>query len=184
MDLNAIAIELDLVNPAFPTRHLVNQRRQRRFNEAGIGGLDATDWRLWPGVRHRSNQPQGQLPGRTGVAGNEVMNMLGAKHIQPDRHKNKPEDNNHAPQKIIRDRSRGDPRRRNRCRRHRVRRRRRGSGSGRRNPRSAATCRAPRRCEASRYAREVIRRRSPIAARERWQRRQHVARSGSDICVV
>src|ERR1700726_610525 len=24
-----------------------------------------------------SNQPQGQLPGRTGVAGNEVMNMLG-----------------------------------------------------------------------------------------------------------
>ena len=75
--MNPVAIELDFVHPALAARHLINRRRQRRFDEAGICGLDATGWGHWPGVRHRSNQPQGQLPGRTGVAGNEVMNMLG-----------------------------------------------------------------------------------------------------------
>jgi len=46
MDLDPVAIELDLMNPAFASGHL----------KAGAGGLDATGWRLWPGIGHRSGQ--------------------------------------------------------------------------------------------------------------------------------
>jgi len=41
MNLDAVAIELDFVNPARPVRDLVGKRCQGRFNEAGISGLDA-----------------------------------------------------------------------------------------------------------------------------------------------
>jgi hypothetical protein len=36
VDLNPVAIELDLVNPPLAGRYPLNRRCQRRFNEAGI----------------------------------------------------------------------------------------------------------------------------------------------------
>src|SRR5207247_1544759 len=52
MDLDAIAVELDLMEPTLAGGHLVNRCRQRRFDEAGIVGLDTTGWRLRSGIRH------------------------------------------------------------------------------------------------------------------------------------
>jgi hypothetical protein len=41
MDLNAVSIELDLVNPALAAGHLLNGRGQGRPDESGEGRLDA-----------------------------------------------------------------------------------------------------------------------------------------------
>ena len=35
MDLHAVSVELDLMQPARARRHLVDRRRQLRFDEAG-----------------------------------------------------------------------------------------------------------------------------------------------------
>src|SRR5882672_4007363 len=64
------------LHPTFAAWHLLDGRRQSRFDEAGEGRLDATGWRLWPGMRHGSGEPQRELPGRAGVAGNKVFDML------------------------------------------------------------------------------------------------------------
>src|SRR6266478_8205143 len=57
------------------------RRTAPRFTPAGFAlprerCLDAD--RRWLGARrrHRSNQPERQLPGRTGIVGNKVLNML------------------------------------------------------------------------------------------------------------
>jgi hypothetical protein len=52
MDLNAIAVELDLMDPTFARRYLVNRRGQSGFDEAGIVSFDA---RLWPGIAHENS---------------------------------------------------------------------------------------------------------------------------------
>jgi hypothetical protein len=71
MDLDPVAIELDLMHPALARRHLADWCRQGRRDKAGVGGLDATGWRLWPGIGHRSGEPQGQLTARTEMAVDE-----------------------------------------------------------------------------------------------------------------
>jgi hypothetical protein len=41
MDLDAVAVELNLVNPAVAGRHLADRRRQGRLDETREGRLDA-----------------------------------------------------------------------------------------------------------------------------------------------
>jgi hypothetical protein len=41
MNLDAVAVELDFVNPARSGRHLLDRGGQGRFNEAGEGRLGA-----------------------------------------------------------------------------------------------------------------------------------------------
>jgi hypothetical protein len=52
MDLDAITIELDLMDPALARWSLLDQCRQCRFNEAGVGRFDAR----FAG-RHGSHKP-------------------------------------------------------------------------------------------------------------------------------
>jgi hypothetical protein len=52
MDLNAIAIEFDFVEPTVAAGHLVDGARERRFEEVRKGSLDADDRRLFPLKRH------------------------------------------------------------------------------------------------------------------------------------
>jgi hypothetical protein len=40
MNLYPVAVEFYFMDPALAARHFVGRRRQRRFNEAGIGCLD------------------------------------------------------------------------------------------------------------------------------------------------
>jgi hypothetical protein len=54
VDLYPVTVELDLVDPALSVRHLVNRRRQSRFNEAGIVGLDP--YRCWFFTLKRHNR--------------------------------------------------------------------------------------------------------------------------------
>jgi hypothetical protein len=77
MDLDAVAVEFDLVDPAIAAGDFADRGRQSRFNEAGGRAFDTTGWRLWPEYGIRSNQPKGQLTCRAGIAGNEVTDMLG-----------------------------------------------------------------------------------------------------------
>ena len=76
VNLDAVAIELDLMNPARAQWHPVNRGGQCRFDEAGVRCLDAPGWPLWPRARHGSDEPQGQLPVPTGMARNEVAQMI------------------------------------------------------------------------------------------------------------
>jgi hypothetical protein len=46
VELDAVAVELDLMDPPLAFRHLVNRRRQGRLDEAGEGRLDADRWRF------------------------------------------------------------------------------------------------------------------------------------------
>ena len=52
MDLDPVAVELDLVDPAVAGRHLLDRCRQRGFDEAGKGGLDADRRRFLTLERH------------------------------------------------------------------------------------------------------------------------------------
>jgi hypothetical protein len=47
MNRDAVAVELDLVDPPLATRHAVDRRRQRRFDEAGQGRLHAERFRFF-----------------------------------------------------------------------------------------------------------------------------------------
>jgi hypothetical protein len=73
MDLDPVTVELDLMHPALARRHLVNRSCQSGFDKAGDGGLDATGWRLWPGVGHRSGEAQCELAIRAEVAVDERL---------------------------------------------------------------------------------------------------------------
>src|ERR1700682_4700248 len=63
MDLNAVAVELDFVNPAVAGRHLVDRRRQLRFDESGERRLDADRGRFFTQVSHDHTRPSGSGSG-------------------------------------------------------------------------------------------------------------------------
>lgn len=48
LDLHPVAVELDLVKPAFAARYLLDGRRERGFDEAGERGLRANRRRFFP----------------------------------------------------------------------------------------------------------------------------------------
>ena len=52
MDLDAVAVELDFVNPAGPARHLLDRAGQGRLNEARQRRLDANRCRFSTLKRH------------------------------------------------------------------------------------------------------------------------------------
>jgi hypothetical protein len=58
MDLDAVAVELDFMNPARAGRDLLDRRRQRRFDEVGHHGLDADRRRFlrWNAMTPPRNQ--------------------------------------------------------------------------------------------------------------------------------
>ena len=62
MQLHPVAVELDLMDPAFAFRHLVDRRRQRRLDEAGVGRLDPDRRRFFragtPWSDQADRQPQ------------------------------------------------------------------------------------------------------------------------------
>ena len=60
MDLDPVAVELDLVNPALAGRHLLDRCRQRGFDEAGKRRLDADRRWLLALERPWSDQAHGQ----------------------------------------------------------------------------------------------------------------------------
>jgi hypothetical protein len=55
VDLNTIAVEFDLLNPALAGRHLLDRRCQLRFDEARAGSLDADRGRFSSLERHKQN---------------------------------------------------------------------------------------------------------------------------------
>jgi hypothetical protein len=55
VELDAIAVELDLVDPAIAARHSVDRTRQRRLDESGEGRLHANRRRLLALKRHAAN---------------------------------------------------------------------------------------------------------------------------------
>jgi hypothetical protein len=77
MDLHPVAIEFDFVKPALAVRHPFHCRRQSRFDEARKRPLTPPVGGFGRGYGIRSNQPKGQLTRPTGIAGNEVTDMLG-----------------------------------------------------------------------------------------------------------
>ena len=54
MNLHAVAVELDLVDPPVAGWDLIDRRRQLRFDEPRVGRLDADRRRLSPLERHSS----------------------------------------------------------------------------------------------------------------------------------
>ena len=54
VDLDAVAVELDFVNPALAGRHLLDRGRQGRLDEAGQWRLDADGRRFFTLKRHSS----------------------------------------------------------------------------------------------------------------------------------
>ena len=73
-DLDAVAVELDFVEPTLAGRHFFDRRRQRRLDEARKGTLDADGWRLVALEGHGSYQPQGELALVTLMRFNKVEN--------------------------------------------------------------------------------------------------------------
>jgi hypothetical protein len=59
MDLDPVAVEPDLVNPARPGRHLLDRCRQRRFDEIGHPRLDPDHRRFLALERHRQTRRMG-----------------------------------------------------------------------------------------------------------------------------
>jgi hypothetical protein len=72
--LDAIAIELDFVEPTLAAGHLLDRRRQRRFDEARITTLGADGWLIFALEGHGSHQPQGQVAMMTFMPFDEVLN--------------------------------------------------------------------------------------------------------------
>src|SRR3954469_875909 len=62
MDLDAVAVEFDFVNPPVAPRNLVDRAGQRRFDESGVRGLEA-DRRGFPALRRHYATP----PPKTGA---------------------------------------------------------------------------------------------------------------------
>ena len=71
--LDAVAVELDLVEPAFAAGHLLDRRRQCWLDEARVERLGADGWRLFALEGHGSHQPQGQLAMMTLMPFDEVL---------------------------------------------------------------------------------------------------------------
>jgi hypothetical protein len=60
LDLNAVAVELDFVNPLFAGGHAIDRRRRRgESEEGGLGGLEAEAMALW---FHGTLSPDSQCP--------------------------------------------------------------------------------------------------------------------------
>ena len=74
--LDAVAVEFDLVDPARARWHSVNRGSQCRFDEAREWRRDSPGRPLWPRAWHGSDEPQSQLPGWTGMARNEVYQVI------------------------------------------------------------------------------------------------------------
>ena len=55
VDLDPVAVELDLMNPALAGRHLLDRGRQRGLDESGKGRLHADRRRLFALERHATN---------------------------------------------------------------------------------------------------------------------------------
>jgi hypothetical protein len=62
VELHAVTIELDLVDPASAGRHLFDRGSQRRLDESGEGRFDADCRGLFALKRHPLDQAQRKLP--------------------------------------------------------------------------------------------------------------------------
>jgi hypothetical protein len=87
VQLDAVAVELDLVNPAIAGRHLVARGRQRGFDETGEGRLHADRRRLLALKRHAtklhtkadSNWHRSNRSGREKLEGWRIMTRCHAR---------------------------------------------------------------------------------------------------------
>jgi hypothetical protein len=63
VELDAVAVELDFVDPALTFWHLLDRGRQRQLDEAGVRRLDADCRRLFAlkRLRHRTEIQAGRL---------------------------------------------------------------------------------------------------------------------------
>jgi hypothetical protein len=71
VNLDAVAIELDFVEPTVAVGHLLDRGGQRRLDEARVWTFGANRWRLLASEGHGSQQPRRQLAVR-GSLGHKV----------------------------------------------------------------------------------------------------------------